>query len=51
MVFEDEAIPQAQVTHTQWLQAPMSLKRGKNNENIRLKRKHGPNPLENANLA
>lgn len=45
MVFEDE-IPQAEVTHTHWLQAPMSLKKDrKNNDNIRLKRKHNPGPL------
>jgi len=26
MMFEDEAIPQAQMTQTQWLGAPLTLK-------------------------
>lgn len=45
MLFEDEMIPQAQITKTQWLQAPLSLKKDKRNDNVRLKRKHNPTPL------
>ena len=26
MVFEEEIIPQAQITQTQWLQAPLTVK-------------------------
>jgi hypothetical protein len=52
MVFEEEIIPQAQITQTQWLQAPLTMKvREKRPDNIRLKRKNNVNPLENAFLS
>jgi hypothetical protein len=38
-------IPQAQITKTKWLQAPLTLKKEKRNENVRLKRKQNPTPL------
>ena len=45
VIFEEE-IPQAQITQTQWLQAPLTVKgRDKKTENIRLKRKNNVNPL------
>jgi hypothetical protein len=51
MLFEEEIIPQAQITPTQWLQAPLTVKcKDKKNENIRMKRKTNVNPLENAFL-
>ena len=51
LVFEEEIIPQAPVTQTQWLQAPLSGRgKEKRQDNIRLKRKHNVNPLENAFL-
>ncbi len=50
VLFEEE-IPQAQISQTQWLQAPLTVKgREKRTENIRLKRKNNVNPLENAFL-
>lgn len=49
MVFQEEIIPQVQIVQTQWLQAPLSSKpRERKNENVRLKRKNNPAPLDNA---
>lgn len=48
MVFEDDVIPQVQITQTQWLQANKGKER--KNENIRLKKKNNPNPMDNAFL-
>lgn len=46
MMFEDEVIPQVQITQTQWLGAQLTVKgRDHKNENIRLKRKNNPNPM------
>ncbi len=48
MVFEEQIIPQAQITQTQWFKAPLTIKgRDKKTENIRLKRKNNPNPIDN----
>jgi hypothetical protein len=46
MMFEDDVIPQAQMTHTQWLGVPLTTKgRDHRHDNIRLKRKNNPNPM------
>lgn len=42
-------IPQAHINEIQRVHIP-HIKRGKKNENIRLKRKNNPSPLENANF-
>jgi hypothetical protein len=52
MIFEEEIIPQAPITQTQWLQAPLTVKtKDRRNENIRFKRKANiVNPMEGAML-
>jgi hypothetical protein len=44
-------IPQAQVNQTQWLHTPIPNRyKDRRNDNIRLKKKNNPNPMENAFL-
>lgn len=51
MIFEDDMIPQAQVNQTQWLHTPIPNRyKDRRNDNIRLKKKNNPNPMENAFL-
>jgi hypothetical protein len=51
MMFEDDVIPQAQITETHWLGAALTHKgRDHKNDNIRLKRKNNPTPMDNAFL-
>lgn len=51
MMFEDDVIPQAQIAETHWLGAALTHKgRDHRNDNIRLKRKNNPTPMDNAFL-
>lgn len=47
MMFEDESIPKAQITQNKWMQAPLTGKdKSKKNEQLRLKKRNNPLPLD-----
>ncbi len=46
-MFEDESIPKAPITQNKWMQTPLTGKdRSKKNEQIRLKKRNNPLPLD-----
>lgn len=51
LVFEDDMIPEAQLSPTQWLHAPMPHRFRGRNESLRLKKKPNHAPMGNAVLA
>lgn len=51
MNFEDEVIPQANLTQGQWIQTPLTGKdRSRKNQELRWKRRNNPVPLDNTCL-